>query len=63
MHTYQNVGKIVGGATVCIGGLNNANLDRIDIGILNKFHDEHGSKTSNLVTIQQLENTIYTNIR
>jgi hypothetical protein len=47
------------GATVSVGSLNNTDVDRVNTSGLDKIHDEHGSQTSNLVTIQQVENTSY----
>lgn len=60
--TYQDFGEIVGRTTVSISSLNNTNLDGIDTSFMNKFSNEKGSKTSNLVTIQKSECTFLSHI-
>lgn len=57
--TYQGVAEVLGRGSVSVCSLDNTDLDAVNTGSLDKVDNEHGSKTGNLVTIQQLEGAIY----
>lgn len=57
--SYQSVAEVLGGGTVGIGGLDNTNRDIVNASRLDKVDNVHGSETSNLISIQQLEGVVY----
>jgi hypothetical protein len=53
------LGQVLCRASIGIGGLNHTNIDGIHTSRLDQVHNEHGSKASNFITVQQVENTSY----
>lgn len=57
--SYQGVAEVLGGGTVGVGGLDNTNRDVVDASRLDEVDNVHGGKSSNLVSVQQLEGVVY----
>lgn len=57
--SYQGVAEVLGGGTVGVGGLDNTDRDIVNASRLDKVDNVHGSESSNLVSVQQLEGVVY----